>query len=236
MWRKLASPFQTFGWRAGPLYLLARLFDRLSPGLGLYAYELMVQPITGKALLSPNLAKNLSFTELVPGHADLQRLPVDKTVIAARFEQGAQCLGVYRKGMLIGYLWFCFGQYEEDEVRCTYLLPGGGQSVFDFDLYVFPEHRMGLGFVGIWHAANQYLGERGVRHTFSRLTRFNVASRRSHAHLGWKCVGRAVFLRLWRLELMGASVAPYIGATWGPRQRIALCLAADVLTDPPSNS
>ena len=69
---------------------------------------------------------------------------------------------------------------------------------------------MGIGFVAVWHGANQYLQARGIRYTFSRLTRFNVASRRAHAHLGWKCVGRALFLKAWRVELMLATIAPYV--------------------------
>lgn len=226
MWLKLVEPFRLFGWRAGPLYIIARLLGALSPNLALYAYELMVQPITGEPLLSTNLAKNLSVSEIVPGHADVLRLPVSPEVIAGRFDQGARCLGVYRKGVLIGYLWFAVNQYREDEVRCNYLLAHPANSVFDFDLYVFPEHRMGIGFVAIWHEANRFLHERGVRYTFSRLTRFNVASRRSHAHLGWRCVGRAVFLRAWRLEVMAATISPYIAVSLTPGQRIGLKLAA----------
>ena len=30
------------------------------------------------------------------------------------------------------------------------------RSVFDFDLYVMPEHRLGLGFMAVWHGANHY--------------------------------------------------------------------------------
>lgn len=236
MWRKWQSAIAQFGWRAGPLYVLGRLLHALSPQLALFAYELMVQPITGKPMLSPNLARNLGFAELRPGDADLARLPVPADVIAGRFAQGARCLAIYRKGAMIGYLWFAVGRYAEDEVRCDYLLSPAADSVFDFDLYVFPEHRMGIGFVAIWHEAGRFLHEQGVRRTFSRLTRFNVASRRSHAHLGWRCVGRAVILRAWRLELMAATISPYIAATWGPGQRVGLRLAADPSTAAPGDA
>jgi hypothetical protein len=227
--RRLAGPLQEFGWAAGMLYLLDRLLRNLSPDLGLYVYELMVQPITGKPLLPANLVRNLAFAEIRPGDAHIDRMPVRPEILVSRFEQGARCLGVFRKEVLIGYLWFCFGQYEEDEVRCTYRLVVADQSVFDFDLYVFPEHRMGIGFMAIWHGANEYLHARGVRYTFSRLTRFNLASRRAHAHLGWKCTARAVFFKAWRLEVMFASAAPYLAATCSPARRISLRLAPDVL-------
>jgi hypothetical protein len=162
-------------------------------------------------------------------HPDVGRMPAREDIKAARFDQGAVCLGAYRKGELIGYIWFCFAQYEEDEVRCTYELVDAAHSVFDFDLYVLPEHRMGIGFVAIWHGANAYLHERGIRYTFSRLTRFNVASSRSHAHLGWRCAARAFFFQAGRLELMAASAFPYVACTWSTRQRPRIRLAPDVL-------
>ena len=105
------------------------------------------------------------------------------------------------------------------------------RSVFDFDFYLFPDYRLGLGFVALWNGANQFLQTRGIRYTFSRLTRFNVASRRAHAHLGWKCVGRALFLKAWRVELMLATIAPFTFLSWSGRQRPRLRLRPDVLMD-----
>jgi hypothetical protein len=102
--------------------------------------------------------------------------------------------------------------------------------VFDFDFYLFPEHRMGLGFVGLWNGANAFLNRRGVHHTFSRLTRFNVASRRAHQHLGWKVVGRALFLQAWRIEIMLATLFPYVHISATKSGRVRLALRPDVLT------
>lgn len=229
MWRKVVGPFKEFGFAAGGLYALDRVLRRISPRLGLFVYELMVQPITGEPMLPANLAKNLKFIEIGRGHPDINLMPARSEIKQSRFNQGAICLGVYRKDALIGYIWFCLRSYEEDEVRCTYVLADPAHSVFDFDLYVFPEHRMGIGFMAIWHGANAYLHERGIKYTFSRLTRFNLPSRRSHAHLGWKCAARAVFLQAWRIEVMLASVFPYISITWAPSQRTRLLLAADAL-------
>jgi hypothetical protein len=229
MWRKLVSPFKDFGFSAGTLYALDRVLRCISPRFGLLVYELMVQPITGKPMLPANLAKNLKFIEIGRGHPDIDLMPARADIKESRFDQGAVCLGVYRKDKLIGYVWFCFRTYEEDEVRCTYELAEPAHSVFDFDLYVMPEYRMGIGFMAIWHGANVYLHERGIKYTFSRLTRFNLASRRSHAHLGWECAARAVFLQAWRIEAMLASVFPYIAMTWAPSQRTRLRLAPDVL-------
>ena len=189
----------------------------------------MVQPISAKPLLPANLAKNLSFQEIGRGHADIALMPAREDIKALRFEQGARCIGAYRKGQLIGYLWYCVGSYEEDEVRVTYELVDRDASVFDFDLFVMPQYRLGVGFLGVWHGANALLAPRGVRYTFSRLTRFNMASRRAHARLGWRRVGRGLFLRAWQAEFMLATIAPFVGATFGGRQRIRLKLRPDPL-------
>ena len=236
MWRAIVGPFREFGFPAGVLYALHRVMRRVSPRLGLFVYELMVQPITAKPLLPANRARNLSFAEIGRGHPDLDLMPARADIKASRFDQGASCLGAYRKGKLIGYVWFCSRRYEEDEVRCAYELSEPEHSVFDFDLYVMPEHRMGIGFMAIWHGANAYLYERGVRHTFSRMTRFNLPSRRAHSRLGAQCAARVVFFQAWRLEMMLASAFPYAALTWGPSRRPRLRLAPDVLGSWPAST
>jgi len=221
IWRRIVGPFKEFGIAAGALYAADRVLRGVSPRLGLYVYEFIAQPVGGKSLLPASRSKNLSFAEIPEGHPDIDAMPARPEIKASRFEQGAVCLGAYRNGSLLGYVWFCFDAYDEDEVRCTYALGEPGQSVFDFDLYVLPEHRMGLGFAAVWHGANEYLQSRGIRYTFSRMTRFNLASRRSHARLGGHRVGRALFLQAWWVELMFATLAPYIHFSWrggqGPR-------------------
>ena len=128
---RLASPFREFGWAAGTAYFIDRALRKLSPNLGLYVYEFMVQPIGGKPLLPPNLSRNLSFQEILKGDPAIADMPAREDIKARRFEQGARCLGAYRKGQLIGYLWYATGRYEEDEVRCDYVLVDNAASIFD---------------------------------------------------------------------------------------------------------
>ena len=192
------------------LYTIDRLLRRLSPRLALYAYEFMAQPIVERSLLSANLSKNLSFIEIGEGHPDVQRMPARPEIKAARFAQGAKCLGAYRNGNLIGYMWWCREAYDEDEVRCTYVLADRERTVFDFDFYIFPEHRMGIAFLGVWHGANQVLRSHRIAYTFSRMTRFNLASRRAHTRLGARCVGRALFLQMGAVQAMLADMRPYV--------------------------
>jgi hypothetical protein len=235
MWGRLIAPFREFGFAAGALYAADRLLGRVSPRLGLFAYELMVQPIAREPLLPAHRTKELVFVEIVQGDEDIALMPVRPEIKDSRFKQGARCLGVYRKSKLVGYVWLCFGCYEEDEVRCTYELAAPERSVFDFDLYVLPEHRMGTAFMAVWHAANEFLRERGVQFTFSRMTRFNLASRRSHARLGARRIARAWFLRAWTAELALATVSPYVALTWAPSRRVRLRLAPPAALEVPQS-
>jgi len=225
LWRRLVGVFKEFGPFAGALYLLDRALRALSPRMGLYVYELMEQPIDGRPLLSGRLAKDLEFIEIGRDHPAIALMPARTDIKASRFAQGARCLGVYRRGTLLGYIWWCPRQYEEDEVRCTFRLEPAALSVFDFDLYVLPEHRMGVAFLAVWHGANQLLHSIGVRHSFSRVTLFNVASRRAHVRLGGRCVGRVLFLRLWGFEWMAGTVSPYLGLSWPSSRRVVLKVA-----------
>ena len=227
MLKILTSPFKEFGMIAGLLYAIDRILVRVSPRLRLYMYELMVQPIPEGALLSARFGDTLEIREIKRGDAEVELMPARPDIKQRRFEQGAICLGAFQKAKLIGYIWLCFHAYQEDEVRCVYVLTAENEAVFDFDLYVFPEHRMGLGFVGIWNGVNKFLRHKGVRFTFSRLTRFNLPSRRAHNHLGWKRVGTAVFLQAWRLEGMVATIFPYVHVSL--KKHVRFRLRPDVL-------
>jgi hypothetical protein len=224
MLKKLLNPFKEFGFFAGPIYGLDRVFQRLSPHLRLYFYEMLAQPISEEPLLPSRLSGALEMREIRLGDPEIARMPARPDIKQSRFRQNAVCLGAFQKNRLIGYIWLCFHQYEEDEVRCTFVLPQGTPAVFDFDLYIFPEYRMGLGFVGLWNGANQWLVGRGIQVSFSRLTRFNLASRQAHLRLGAQCVGRVFVLQLWSVELMVATLSPYLHISFRKQDRMRLKL------------
>lgn len=229
MLTKLISPFKEFGWFAGFTYLLNRVLRRLSSNMGLFHYELMVQPIHEKALLPKKMGANLSMREITKDDPEMQYMLAPKEMLELRFQQDAKCLGCFRHDKFLGYIWICFERYREDEVRADYSLEPRAVSVFDFDLYVFPDSRLGIGFAGIWDGANRYLRERDIKYTFSRLTRFNTESRVSHKHLGWARVAQAVFLKAWDLEVMVATISPYIHFSARQSNRVRLTLNPEVL-------
>jgi hypothetical protein len=225
--QRFLSPFREFGILSGFLYLLDQLFARANLNFRVCDYELMVQPIAEKAMAPANLTRSFEVRQINEGDPLLEKTPPPASVIEDRFRQSAVCLGAFQKGEFIGYQWLTFGNYEEDEVRCTFVPQPADQCVFDFDFYLYPEHRLGLGFVALWDGANRYLRERGIRYTTSRVSRFNTASRKSHQHLGWRCVGRAAFFAGRRVQLMLASVAPYCHLSFSTRSRPQIAIDAD---------
>jgi len=224
MVHKLVDVYRQYGLVTGLFYGIDRALQRLSSRLRLYVYQFMVQPISDKPLLPARFAKRLEIREIRRGDPEVALMPARPDIKEARFAQNSVCLGAYRDGRLIGYLWFCYGRYEEDEARCTYLVTPQGEAIFDYDLYVLPEHRMGLAFAGIWHGANQYLCMRGIRYTFSRYSRFNLASRRAHERLGGRPVGSAVFLHLGPIQLMAATLWPFLHLSLSPSRRVTFRL------------
>jgi len=233
MLAKLSSPFREFGLFAGLVYAVGRLLQRVSTHLRLYFYELLVQPIPDEPLLPPKLARTLEIRQLREDDPEIAVMPARPEIKKSRFKQNAICLGAFQHEAFVGHIWFCLHAYEEDEVRCTFVLPEGNQAVFDFDLYLFPEHRMGLGFVGIWNGANEFLRSRGVKFSFSRLTRFNLASRRAHESLGARRVARMFVLQAWQVELMVATVAPYVHLSLGKSNRVQVRLRSNACFSEP---
>lgn len=214
--------YRQFGAIAGTLYLMDRALSSITPQLRLFVYELMVQPIPAEPILKMRDGRTLDVRIVQPGHSALGLMPLPTSTIQSRFGQGATCLGAFREDQLVAYMWYCNRRYDEDEVRCTYSLAPDAESVFDYDFYIFPVYRLSRAFASLWNGAIEHLHRRGIRYTFSRVTRFNLASRSAHSRLGWRRVGRAAFLKIWQLECMVATVSPFISVTLTGRPRLYL--------------
>ena len=213
MFARLLSPFREFGPFAGWIYVLTRALRRARVPVHVYFYELMAQPVPETPLLRAGLSKSLEVRAIGPGDPALARMPLSAATLAARFAQPTVCLGAFRKDRLIAYMWMCLGAYDEDEVACRFVPSGSPRAAWDFDFYVYPEDRLGLGFAGLWDAANAYLRARGYRYTCSRVNRFNTASRRAHARLQGRRLGQLLFVRGFGLQAMLANVPPYLSVT-----------------------
>ena len=196
------------GWFNASLYALARALAAASgQRCRLYRYlfvaqQIAAQPICGKR------GRDIEVRVLANADQTPADYPRPYAVVQSRYRQGALSLAAFRNGTLAGFLWLLPDAYQEDEVRVRYLLPCR-QSVWDFDVWVSPEERLGWTFRRLWEGARVMLRARGVPWSCSRISAFNPASLRAHAAIGTQPLGSAIFLCCWRWQWMVASMPPY---------------------------
>jgi hypothetical protein len=217
---KLRTVFDEFGAKA-PLYLLSRVCE--GTPFGLYAYRLVAQPIAPKPLLPPARGRSIEIRLMERGDPALAGLPLTPAVLDYRFGQGAVCFGAFKGGAIIGCLWLCLGPYLEDEVRCRFV---PRDASWDFDVYLHPEHRVGFGFARLWDEANAYLRARGLAWSISRISVLNTKSLAAHDKLGIRTLGTATFAKLGALQVMLATLAPFIHLSLSPSSAPTLVLRA----------
>lgn len=177
--------------------------------MSLHRYLFVAQPVPEQAVLPPRRGRSITVRRVDAEDPVLLSLPLDRAVLSYRAGQEAICFGAFKNDEIIGCLWLCLSSYEEDEVRCRYLPLPPRKASWDFDVYVKPEHRSGLGFARLWDEAHAFLRDRGVVCSWSRISAFNPGSLSSHARLGAEVVGRATFFRFGSCQLMVASMPPY---------------------------
>jgi GNAT superfamily N-acetyltransferase len=225
-WRRTRAELGT---REALFYGVDRGLRALSGGRArLVRYRLLAQPITAPPAAG-RTGGSIRVREVTAADPVTARFPRPPEVIARRFADGATCLVAESKGRFVGFLWLAFGAYDEDEVRCRYVLADPARSAWDYDVYVVPEFRLGRAFVRLWEAAQAHLSARGVHWSFSRINRFNRASLDAHRRLGAVELGAAGFLCLGRLQLMvGAGPGvPGIGLSWRGRPVLSLTAPAE---------
>lgn len=218
---RLRHHFNSLGALDGSLYLLDQLLQRASTGrVRVLRYQVVAQPLsTGSALRSDSKTVIAPVDETHPMVVEFPRPPA---VISQRFAQGAQCLMANVAGQFAGYLWWQHNQYDEDEVRCQFVLAQPARSVWDFDVYVVPRFRMGRTMARLWQAAEAHLQQQGVTWSCSRISCYNAESLGAHSRLGARAVASATFLVAGPLQLSLFNRRPGIHLAIRPSSRPVL--------------
>ena len=144
---QIRSAVDEFGVTTAICYLADQALARLGGRFRVCDYDIMVQPIADSDKAPANLTKSFTIREIEEGDPLVAQMPPPPAIIEARYRQDYVCIGGFQKDDFIGYQWFAFGPYEEDEVRCQFLPTPKETAVFDFDFYLLPEHRLGLGLL-----------------------------------------------------------------------------------------
>jgi len=202
MFSLLNSTYKELGLTSTLIHICNRILNSLHlKQIAVYKYYITKQSVTSSALLPSGKGRNIEVGEICCGDPVCLQLGRPAEVIQARFNQGGHCYAAFRKGEIAGYLWLNFGKYQEDEVRCTFVLSPFNKSAWDYDVYIFPKHRFSFTFPRLWEYANEAMLERGIENTYSRIAYYNIASINSHQKLGSHVIGSIYFLRFFQMQL-----------------------------------
>ena len=217
----------SLGWANGLIYMLGRGLAAATGGYcGLYIYYFVVQPVPAQPLpMRPRVSRTRVY-QASPADDIIRRFPRPADVVARRFADGAVCFVAENAGNLVGFIWIRLDKYDEDEVRCEYLLDPVGELAWDFDAFVAPEFRMSRAFVQLWEAANEFLRLHGYVWTASRISAFNPASLASHKRFGALHRHTAFFLVVGPIQLALLSLRPYVHIGAGRTSRPTVTLRA----------
>jgi len=201
MFLLLKSTYKELGLTSTLVHICNRILNSLHlKQLAIYKYYITKQSVVSSHLLPLDKGKNIEVVEICRSDPVFLQFGRPLEVIQARFNQGGHCYGAFRKGEIAGYLWLNFGKYQEDEVRCTYVLSPFNKAAWDYDVYVFPKHRFSFTFPRLWEYANEAMLERGIENTYSGIAYCNVASINSHQKLGSRVIGSIYFLRFFQMQ------------------------------------
>lgn len=186
----------------GLLYLTGRALQRASGGrANLVKYRLVAQRIGGPAAVAMRPDPVTQMLPVRAGDPLEVAFPRPPEVLARRWAAGARCTVALVRDEFAGFIWIQRGAYDEDEVRCRYVLDDPRACVWDYDVYVEPKYRLGRTMARLWSHVDAGLAAEGVRWSCSRISAFNAASLASHARLGLAPLGSALFLVLGPLQL-----------------------------------
>ena len=215
--RKISRLATQLGSVNGMLYLLNQALARLSGGrAGLYKYYFVAQPIVAGKPLPASASAAIQLTAHDDPIVAIFSRPA--AIIRERFARGAQCLTATVKGRFAGFLWLAHNFYLEDEVRGRYVLADPARQVWDYDVYVEPEFRLGRTFARLWQAANQRLAADGIEWSLSRISAFNPDSLASHRRLGIQHLASRIFWVVGDYQFSLVTRAPYLHFSNGPQR------------------
>lgn len=196
-----AGTYRTLGPKGFASYALSRAVAAL-PGIAYRRYQLIAVP---RAAMPPmprgHAARPLGANEIRHVAPDLE---LSGATIDFRLGQGMTCIGAFRGERLLGVTWLTDRPFDEDEVAVRFVPPP--VAGWDTGLYLRPEDRGGRGFAALWAGTADWLGERGLTWSMSRITDYNDGSWRAHARMGARTVDTLTALRIGdRQWLIGAQ-------------------------------
>lgn len=216
LWQRLCRPLRNLGLLDGCLYLIAAALGRISGDrCQLHRYYLVAQPVSISTGERPGPMR--AIRRIDPSDAVTGQFPRPPAVIAERFAGGSECLVAESSGRFAGYLWVSRGHFVDPDQRCRFELVPASQCVWDYDVYIAPEFRLGRTFLRLWEGTNAYLSSQGIRWSVSQISAFNRGSLAAHQRLGSIRKASSTFLVIGSMQLSIFTMRPYLHLSCSPR-------------------
>lgn len=175
----------------------------LIPGVALHSYVLIAVPRSGM----PDLQRGFVIRELdaatVAENAASLELPL--AAVHHRMGQGMTCLAALRDDQIAGVTFLTDQAFDEDELAVRFVPPAG--AAWDTGLYVRPGSRGGRAFAALWAGTANWLAERGLDWSVSRIAHYNTASIAAHRRMGGVITGTLHGLRVGGKQWLSAPSA-----------------------------
>jgi hypothetical protein len=198
------------GWVDAGLYYAGRLLKLLSRNrVLLFKYYLVMQRVRDTRLLPQGRGGDITVREIAATEEVIHQFPRPPAVLHYRYRQGAICLGAFKHQECIGFMWVLVGNYQEDEVRTCFVPLPAHQAAWNFDLYINPEHRLGLTFPRLWDATHTWLKNRDIAWVMSRISAFNSGSYTAHVGMGAIRLSWVVYVCIGTWQVMFTRIAPF---------------------------
>ena len=186
----VSHTIQMLGLIGAASYLAARL----ARGSGRAAFHRDAVVAGPRAALRP-MPRGVIVRALEPQELAGHRVDAGPQVQARRFAEGLTCLAAFdAKQRLTGLIWLREDRHDEDEVAVRFLLPAG--CCWDTGLWIAPQHRMGRSFAALWAGAGEWMDARGLSHSLSRISDYNLPALLAHKRMGAKALAHRSFLQL----------------------------------------
>lgn len=192
------------------LHVASRALSRLGHVAALHDLVLYTQPVRATPLLPAARGASIEVRSYSGQQALDAGLPCPPGHAVARRRNGMHCLAAYREGRLIGFHWVNLGPHQDELVRARYVPMPEGRSAWSFDLHVDSAHRGGLIFARLTDATWALLRAHGRTEVASYIAASNRGAIGAEERLGGCRLGRAVHFRLGPLQLLVASLPPYL--------------------------
>ncbi|MBV2127714.1 N-acetyltransferase [Arsukibacterium indicum] len=203
MLAKIKQTYRELGAADTVLYMLDKALVKLTFNrLLIHKYYITRQPVSAIASVPPTKALDIEIKQLANDDPTLSTMDRPAAILQQRYAQGGHCFAAFKKEQFAGNLWLNFDEYQEDEVRCRYVLQPTGHAAWDYDVFVMPKYRFSYVFAKLWDKANSVMTGRGISYVYSRINYYNVGSLQSHKRLGSKIYGAVYFINIGSVQLM----------------------------------